>query len=81
MPVEDAAATRMVRCEVARRYIDATKLEIHVTHGVVYMRGYLRRLRTHPDVDLQHEMEHITHMLRGRQGIREIIWEVDTRER
>jgi len=59
--------------------VDATLLEVHVSHGVVYLRGYLRKLRTHPDVDLHHEMEHISHILRGRPGIRDVVWEADIR--
>jgi hypothetical protein len=79
MAVEDAAATRMVRGQIARRYVDASMVDVRVTHGVCYLRGVLRILRTHPEIDLTKEMEHITTILRGK-GIRDVIWEVTLRQ-
>ncbi len=76
MAVEDAMNTRMVQREISRRYVDSTLVDVRVIHGVCYMRGIMRKLRTHPDVDLDHEAEVIRKVLRQQPGIREVVWEV-----
>ena len=78
MPAEDATMTRLVRREVSRRYIDATRLDIKAMHGVVYLRGSIARLRGH-DVDLKKELEVIHRVLRGKSGIRDVIIDVTIR--
>jgi len=78
MPAEDAHMTRLVQREITRRYIDSTGLNVKAIHGVVYLRGYIRKLRGH-DVDLEHELEIIDRVLRGRPGVRDVIIEVDIR--
>jgi len=70
--------TRLVQREITRRYIDSTGLNVKAIHGVVYLRGYIRKLRGH-DVDLEHELEIIDRVLRGRPGVRDVIIEVDIR--
>ena len=76
---EDAAMTKMVRGQIARRYIDSSLLDVRVMHGLVSLRGVIRVLRTHPDVDLQKEMETISTILRQKPGIREVVWDVTLR--
>lgn len=78
MAVGDAECTRMVQRELSRRYVDTSLMDIRVIHGVVYMRGIMRRLRTHPNVDLERESEIIRKILRQKPGIRGVIWEVGT---
>ncbi len=79
MPAEDAEATRMVRAQITRRYVDSSQLDVRVIHGTVYLRGVLRPLRTHRDIDLQKEMETISHILRQKPGIRKVVWEATIR--
>ncbi len=79
MPTENADATRAVKAAVTRRNIDSSLLEVRVIHGTAYCRGVLRKLRTHPNVDLEHEMEIISTNVRGRNGVREVVWEVTLR--
>ncbi len=76
---EDASLTKMVRSQIARRYIDSTLLDIRVSHGLVTLRGVIRTLRTAPDVELQKEMEVISTILRQKPGIREVVWDVTQR--
>jgi len=76
MPVGDAQTTRLVQREIGRRYIDISKLDVKAIHGVVYLHGQIKRLRGH-DVDLKHELEIIHRVLRGKEGIRDVIVEVD----
>lgn len=78
MGMGDAESTRMVQRELNRRYIDWSQIDVRVIHGVVYLRGIMRRLRDHPEVDLEKESEIIRKILRQKEGIREIIWEVGT---
>jgi len=78
VPVEDAEMTRMVRREISRRYVDSTHLDVRVMHGVVYLRGWLDRLRGHYEkVDLRDELAIIHRILIQKPGIRDVIVEVD----
>ena len=79
MALEDAAATKVVRGQIARRYVDSSMLSIRVTHGVCHLSGVLRVLRTHKEIDLQKEMDIISTVLRGKNGIRDIVWDVTLR--
>ncbi len=79
MALEDAAATKMVRGQIARRYVDSSMLSVRVTHGVAHLSGILRILRTHREMDLTKEMDIITTILRGKNGIRDVVWEVTLR--
>lgn len=76
---EDASLTKMVRSQIARRYVDSSLLDIRVSHGLVTLRGVIRVLRTHPDVDLTKEMETISTILRQKAGIRDVVWDVTQR--
>lgn len=76
MGAADASYTRMIQRELNRRYVDTSRIDVRVIHGVCYMRGQLARLRTHPEVDLEQESEIIRKILRQKPGIRELIWEV-----
>ena len=76
MPADDAATTRMAQREISRRYVDSTRLDVKAMHGVVYLRGQIRALRGH-DVNLEHELDVIQRVLRGKPGIREVIADVD----
>lgn len=80
MPLENAAAARMIRHEIARHSFDSSRLEVHVMHGVVYLQGMVSRLRSHPEIDLTHEMELLTHILRQKPGVREVVCEVNIRK-
>jgi osmotically-inducible protein OsmY len=68
----------LVRRELSRRPIDCSMVEIHVTHGIVYLRGVVRAVRGH-DIDLQHEISILTTVLRQKQGIRDVINELQNR--
>lgn len=78
MPAEDAAMTRLVQREIGRRPIDSRLLDVRAVHGIVYIRGQVRRLRGH-DVNLEHEMEIIRRVLKSKPGIRDVIMDVTYR--
>jgi len=73
----DAEITRMVQREIGRRNVDASRIDIRVIHGMVYVRGTLRHLRTHPEVNLEQEAEILRKTLRLRPGIRGVVWEAE----
>ena len=75
----DSDMTKMVRSQVARRTIDASMLNIRVSHGIIYFQGVIRTLRSAPDLDLNKEMELISTVLRSKPGVREIVWDVTQR--
>lgn len=79
MAAVDAAQTRLVQREISRRNIDTTLLDVHVHHGVVYLRGTVKTMRGH-DIDLKHELQIICHMLRARPDIRDVVNEVTIRQ-
>jgi hypothetical protein len=79
MAAEDAAATKYVRSQIARRYVDTSMLSIRVTHGVAHMTGVLGVLRAHREIDLTKEMALISTILRGKNGIRDVVWDVTLR--
>ena len=78
MPAEDARMTRLVQREIGRRYIDASRLDVKAVHGVVYLRGSIRKLRGH-EADLDHELQVINRVLRGKPGVRDVVIDVSTK--
>ena len=80
MALQDAAATKFVRGQIARRSVDSSMLTVRISHGVCHFSGVLRVLRTHREVDLSKEMAHLSLLLRGKNGIRDVVWDVTLRE-
>ena len=76
MAMEDAHQTRLIQRELTRRYVDLSQVDVRVIHGVCYLRGTMMKLRTHPEIDLDHEAEVIRKVLRQKSGIRDVVWEV-----
>lgn len=78
MPIEDIALRRQLLHEVAKRPIDYSLLDLHVVHGVVYLRGTVRKLRGY-DADPAEEIEKLCRIFRQKPGIREVVNEVTIR--
>lgn len=76
MAVEDARYRRLVHHELTRRYVDFSQVDVQVVHGVCYLRGIMRQLRTHPEINLDHEAEVIRKVLMRVSGIRSVVWDV-----
>lgn len=79
MPLEDVALRRQLMHEVAKRPIDYSLLDLHVVHGVVYLRGRVGKLRGY-DADPEKEIEKLCRIFRQKPGIREVINEVTIRK-
>jgi hypothetical protein len=70
---------KLARVQITRRTIDSSMLNVSVSGGVVYITGVIRPLREYPDVDLKEEMNHIAQILRQKEGIQDVVWDVTQR--
>ena len=78
MAVVDSAMTRECLRDIAKRPLDVSSLEVHVSHGVVYLRGRIDKVRGyHEDLDLGHELAVVMRLLRQKPGIRDVCCEVE----
>jgi len=78
MSVVDSAMTREVLRDISKRPVDISCLDVHVMHGVIYLRGRLDKVRGLDDeMDLGDELHLIVRLLKQKQGIRDVICEVD----
>ena len=78
MSVVDSAMTREVLRDITKRPLDVSNLDVHVMHGVVYLRGRIEKLRGyHEDLDLDSEINMILRLLRQKPGIRDVCCEFD----
>lgn len=76
MSEEDLRASKFARSLFAKRAIDATRADIRVSHGVLYVRGMLARMANAEYSDLETEVENMAKVLRGRSEIREVVIDV-----
>ena len=79
MSVENKDLVKKVRGQIARRYVDASMVNVNCVGGTVYLTGVLKTLRTHANIELKEEMENINKVLRAVPGVREVIWDVNLR--
>lgn len=70
--------TRDALREIAKHPVDMSGLDVHVMHGVAYIRGKLDKIRGYyEDLDLNEELLIIIKCLRQRPGIRDVVCEVE----
>ncbi len=70
---KDVEATKIARKEFIKHRIDVTMADLRVSHGVVYVRGLVKKEKGAPYEDLRTEMERIGRILRQRPGIRDVV--------
>ena len=75
MTLEDTRLRRRLQREIAKRYIDATRITVDVTHGVCDIKGEIRPLRG-LHICLEDELETIEVLLRRVPGVRDIKMDV-----
>jgi hypothetical protein len=73
---DDLHGLRHARVELTKRGIDASRADVRVRHGVLSIRGPVRRAPDFKFEDLKHEMEHLAVIMRQRAEIREVILDV-----
>lgn len=78
MPGEDQRLANNVRREFVKRQLDSTRLDIHAGHGIITLRGVIKRIRG-TDFDLRREVEIIKQNIRAKYGVRSIVDELDLR--
>ena len=76
MSADNKEMQKKVRGQIARRYVDASLVNVNCVGGTVHLTGVLRSLRTHNTINLKDEMENISKLLRTLPGVREIVWDV-----
>lgn len=70
---DDVRGTKYARSEFSRRGIDLTQADLRVMHGICYVRGSVRALRSANITDLRSEMEKIAKILRTKQEIKDVV--------
>ncbi|MBC8065004.1 MAG: hypothetical protein H7Y17_09250 [Chlorobia bacterium] len=70
---DDVRGTKTARSELGRRGVDTSQADIRVMHGVCYIRGQLRAIRSANIPDLKIEMEKIAKILRTKAEIKEVV--------
>lgn len=74
---EDVETAKLVRRAILKRCVDTSNLDIRVSHGVVYVRGRVDRIRGYQqDIDLSEELGIIQRILHQQPGVRDVIFEV-----
>ena len=77
MRMQDVETAKMVRRVIVRRCVDISNLDIRVSHGVVYVRGRIDKIRGFsPHVDLSEELTIIQRILHQQPGVRDVVFEV-----
>ena len=79
MSTENKEMAKKIRGQIARRYVDASMVNVNCIGGTVYLTGVLKTLRTHASLNLKEEMDNIGKLLRTVPGVREIVWDVTLR--
>jgi osmotically-inducible protein OsmY len=79
MSTENKEMAKKIRGQIARRYVDASMINVNVIGGTVHLTGVLRILRTHATVNLKDEMENISKLIRTMSGVRDVVWDVTLR--
>jgi hypothetical protein len=78
MSLVDSAMTREVLRDISKRPLDISGLDVHVMHGVIYLRGRLDKVRGYGDeMNLGEELHLIVKLLRQKPGIRDVVCEVE----
>lgn len=69
----DIRALRYARTEFSRRGIDTGRADIRVRNGIVTVRGMLGQSSSALPVDLKHELEVISRVLRAKPEVRDVV--------
>jgi len=77
MSIVDAAMTRDVLRDLSKRPVDISNLDVHVQHGVIYLRGRMEKVRGYwDDIDLEYELNIIVKLLHQKMGVRDVVCDI-----
>lgn len=79
MSADNKEMQKKIRGQIARRYVDASMVNVNCVGGTVHLTGVLRNIRTHTGINLKDEMENISKLLRSMPGVRDVVWDVTLR--
>lgn len=79
MSTENKELAKKIRGQIARRYVDASMVNVNCVGGTVHLTGVLKSIRTHAEINLKDEMENIAKLLRSIPGVRDVVWDVTLR--
>jgi hypothetical protein len=74
--VNDVRALKLARSEFSRRGLDISRADMHVSKGILSVRGTITPYQGQKIDDLKHEIDLVTKHLRGRHEIRDVILEL-----
>ena len=80
MSVADSAMSREALREISKRQIDISALDVHASHGVLYLRGRVDQLRGQTELDLEREIHTILRVLKQKPGVRDVVCEIEIGE-
>lgn len=72
----DVEALKLCRREFIKHRVDISRCDIHVSSGVIYVRGILKKERFSAFEDLEEETLRILRILRQRPEVRDVVVEV-----
>jgi hypothetical protein len=76
---EDVRATKAARTELTKRGIDVTLCDVRVMHGVLHIRGSVRKGPGGEFTDLKEELDRVCGLLRQKPGIKDVSLAVSIR--
>lgn len=79
MDPHDVEATKVLRREFNRHYIDISLADLQVLHGVAYIRGTLSGVRVGSERTLGEEVDHVLHLLKTRNEFRDVVMDAKIR--
>lgn len=68
----DLRATKMARSELTKRGIDLSLADLRVMHGVLHIRGAVRKAAGSEIADLKTELDHICSLLRQKGYFKDV---------
>ncbi len=77
MSLVDSSLTRSIMRDISKHPVDVSKLDVHVSSGVVYLRGTLECIRGyHLDVNLDDMLATLVKCVRQRPDVRDVVVEM-----
>ncbi len=78
MSINDSMMVRSLMRDIARQPIDASRLNVFASNGVVRISGVLTAVRGQSfDVNLEERLNILIRIIRQRPGVRDVISEVE----
>ena len=78
MSINDSMMVRSVMRDISRQPVDASRLNVFASNGVVRLSGMITALRGQTyDVDLEERLHILIRVIKQRPGVRDVVADVD----